>query len=380
MRLYPPISDEIRERENEILNIFVDICALFQRQPEVDELNRWRISPAAEANLFAYLHLLDTRGDGLPPAFVDALRRALAHYGIQISRSDSPRLEESLLWIYKSHARMEQQIAPVLGLLERRLRELKSSRRTTASPFARSSTGWSLSPAACFPPSATWPGRSAIATSISRCLSKHASRFMRKSKSIWLVSPPTAGTGPPRQNQSAGGMSRSHSRACCPDGSRQPRRPTASIDAGGRSPARYYRIRTLRDIRLFAVDGQSYVSAEYEHEGQAIHVFTTHVEYSQLRMPPAQCSHCIEAVPAEHDVVVDFFVWNPGSSVDAGVTQQEIQLDAQPGRFPAPDPAYRGGDRAAPVSFTSIGGRQFFTYRPCDGLMRRRSSTAASIR
>ena len=65
--------------------------------------------------------MLETRGEGLPPAFVSALRRVLAHYGVQ-TLDRSPHLEESLLWIYKSHQRVEQQIAPVLALLERRLR------------------------------------------------------------------------------------------------------------------------------------------------------------------------------------------------------------------------------------------------------------------
>ena len=45
----------------------------------------------------------------------------LAHYAVQ-TLDPSPELEESLLWIYKSHQRIEQQVTPVLGILERRLR------------------------------------------------------------------------------------------------------------------------------------------------------------------------------------------------------------------------------------------------------------------
>ena len=84
--------------------------------------------PSAEAYLFSYLRMLETRGEGLPPAFVDALRRALSHYGVQ-TLDRSPELEESLLWIYKSHQRVEQQIAPVLALLERRLRQIQTLSR-----------------------------------------------------------------------------------------------------------------------------------------------------------------------------------------------------------------------------------------------------------
>jgi len=78
----PVDSDEIRQREDEILNIFVDICSLFQREPEVNHRASGE-EPTAEAYLFAYLRMLETRGQGLPPAFVSALQRALAHYGVK---------------------------------------------------------------------------------------------------------------------------------------------------------------------------------------------------------------------------------------------------------------------------------------------------------
>ena len=96
---------------------------LFQREPEVNDRASGE-EPSAEAYLFSYLRMLETRGEGLPPAFVEALQRALAHYGVQ-TLDRSPELEESLLWIYKSHQRVEQQIAPVLGVLERRLRRVQ---------------------------------------------------------------------------------------------------------------------------------------------------------------------------------------------------------------------------------------------------------------
>ena len=97
---------ETRASEDEILNIFGDICALFQRQPAVDG-PIGGTSPSAESHLFTYLRTIETRGEGLPPRFIDSLRRALAHYGVH-SLDRSPELEESLVWIYKSHQRVEQ--------------------------------------------------------------------------------------------------------------------------------------------------------------------------------------------------------------------------------------------------------------------------------
>ena len=77
-------------------------------------------APSSEAYLFSYLRMLETQGEKLPATFVDALRRVLAHYGVE-TLDRSPALEESLLWIYKSHQRVGQQITTILAVLERRL-------------------------------------------------------------------------------------------------------------------------------------------------------------------------------------------------------------------------------------------------------------------
>ena len=84
----------------------------------------------------------------------------------------SPELEESLLWIYKSHQRVEQQIAPfwTAGTPSAVCRSLGShtpteSFRTLLDRMISITRG-------LFPASAIWPGKCAIATSISRCLSE----------------------------------------------------------------------------------------------------------------------------------------------------------------------------------------------------------------
>ena len=115
----------------EILSIFVDRCSLFQRQPEVDGSTGGE-APSSEAYLFSYLRMLETQGEKLPAPFIDALRRVLAHYGVE-TLDRSPALEESLLWIYKSHQRVEQQVTTILALLERRLGRIQTQ---TPSPAA----------------------------------------------------------------------------------------------------------------------------------------------------------------------------------------------------------------------------------------------------
>ena len=130
----PEESDEIRRGEDEILSIFVDICSLFQRQPGVDGSTGVE-APSSEAYLFSYLRMLETQGEKLPTGFVDALRRVLAHYGVA-TLDRSPALEESLLWIYKSHQRVAQQVPTILAVLERRLGRIQAADRVAPSNAA----------------------------------------------------------------------------------------------------------------------------------------------------------------------------------------------------------------------------------------------------
>ena len=120
----PSDREETRRQEDEILNIFVDLCSLFRRNPKVTD-QIVAEAPSTEAYLFSYLRMLDTHGDGVPPEFVGELWRAVAHYGVP-TLERSPELEESLLWIYKSHQRVEQQVAPIMGVLQRRLARIET--------------------------------------------------------------------------------------------------------------------------------------------------------------------------------------------------------------------------------------------------------------
>ena len=95
---------EVQRREDEFLSIFVDICSLFRRNPKLSQQAVGE-APSTEAYLFSYLRMLDTGGDGIPRAFTDALTRALSPYGLS-TLDRCPELEESLLWIYKSHQRV----------------------------------------------------------------------------------------------------------------------------------------------------------------------------------------------------------------------------------------------------------------------------------
>ncbi len=357
----PVDSDEMRQSEDEILNIFVDICSLFQREPEVNHRASGE-EPTAEAYLFSYLRMLETRGEGLPPAFVKALQRALAHYGVQ-TLDRSPELEESLLWIYKSHQRVEQQVAPVVGVLEQRLQrapklsaQAEESFRTLLDRMASMTNG-------------LFPAVTDLAREV-RYRYFDQPWFERARKQVYeqmeahldyLAASPDA----------ADRHERVRALVECP----QPLLGLlsgrfAAADSGMRNLMlealtwRYYRIRKLTNFRTRAVDGHCYASAEYDHEGKHIHVFTTHAEYSRLSETVRMLFPMIAEVPADHDVVIDFYVFHSGRLGDSEATQQELCTLFNQAGFPRPIQRIVASV-TGPSHSLGMGARHF-TYRPSE--------------
>ncbi|MGB0106185.1 MAG: carboxyl transferase domain-containing protein [Candidatus Sulfotelmatobacter sp.] len=355
----PEAGNEIREAEDEILNIFVDICSLFKRDPEVNRRARSE-EPSPEAYLFSYLRMLETGGEGLPPVFVGALRRALSHYGVQ-TLERSPALEESLLWIYKSHQRVEQQIAPVMAMLERRLRSLQrlalpaeeSLRRLLGRMIAMSNGQF---------PAVSDLAREVRYRYFDQPLFKQARKQVYAQVEEQLASMAAHPDAADRHE-------RVRALVECPQ-------PLVALLASRFAAAdsamrrlmleaitwRYYRIRTLENFRSLTVNGHCFASAEYDHEGTRIHVFTTHAEYSRLSEALHTMFPLLEKTPAGSDVVIDVYAWHSGQLSDPEVTQQEIQSVLNKAHFP------RSIRRivvevAGPSRAQGAGGMQHFTYR-----------------
>ena len=351
-------SDETRASEDVVLNIFVDICSLFQREPQVTHRASGE-EPSAEAYLFSYLRLLDTRGEGLPPAFVSALQRALAYYGVQ-SLDRSPELEDSLLWIYKSHQRVEQQIALVLGVLERRLRRADAPAQAEESFRLLLDRMISIT-------SGLFPAVSDLAREV-RYRYFDQPLFERARKQVYdqvedqlayMAANPNAADRPERLRALVE----------CPQ-------PLVSLLSGRFATAdaamrklmleaitrRYYRIRSLENQRSLTFDGHCYAAAEYDHEGKRIHVFTTHAEYSRLPEAMQAMFPLVADVPVDHEIVIDFYLWNPGQLGDPEVTQREVQSLLNQAGFSRPIRriaiAVAGSGRGEGVD-----GMQHFTYR-----------------
>ena len=356
----PADSDEIVRREDEILNIFVDICSLFRRKPSVQDPAAGE-APSTEAYLFSYSRMIETHGEGLPPAFVDALRRTLAHYGVK-TLDRSPELEESLLWIYKSHHRVDRQVAPILALLERRLACVDALAPRTDESFR------SLLDRIIAITRGLFPSVSDLARELRyRCFDQTLFEQARKQiyaqagdHLAYLAAHPDAGDRRDKVNALIE----------CPQ-------PLASFFSGRFAVAdpslrqlmlevvtsRYYRGQALTNFRAMPVNGHCSVSAEYVQEGRRVHVFAAHAEYDRFEEAVDAMCPSLAEVSAEEDIVIDFYLWNPGLLADAELTQQEVHSWVNQARFPRPIErivvAVSGPGRGE-----GMAGMQHFTYQP----------------
>jgi len=358
----PCEGGEIRQLEDEILNIFVDIRSLFQRQPEVDDSTGGE-APSAEVHLFSYLRMLETQGEGLPPAFLRELERALAHYGVE-TLDRSPALEESLLWIYKSHQRVGQQVTPILAVLERRLARSESAApQIGADESFRTLLDRMISVTRGQFPAVSDMARELRYRYFDQPLFDQArNEIYAKAKDhlAHLAADPEAADRHERIQELVECPQSLVNLLCGRLAGADPVLRVLLLEVLTR---RYYRIRSLCNFSSLAQDGYCCVSADYDEKGKRVHLYAAYSEFSGLSEAARAMLPWIEGAPAEHDVVIDFYLWRTGIQGDAETTEKEVRSTLNQAGIP------RSVQRivavvAGPDSGLGMAGTQHFTYRP----------------
>ncbi len=355
-------ADELRRNEDDILNIFVDLWSLFRTRPRADHQVGGE-APSTEAYLFSYLRALDGGGEDLPPDFLQALRRAVAHYGIS-SLDRSPELEECLLWIYKSHQKVEQQIAPILAVLQRRIAQLNGNLTWADEAFH------TLLDRMVSITRELFPGVHDLARELRyRCFEQPFFEDARKRVYAameehldYLAAHPDA----------LDLQQKVRSLVDCPQ-------PLASLLAGRfptASPAlrqtmmqivtsRYY-MRRLTNFRTLSINGHCFAKAEYDEDNKHLHVFMAYAERCRLDETMRALFPFLAEVPEGDDVVLDLFAWEQNSLPDAEQAQSEIHTLINSIEFCRP--VHRVVVAVAGAnSEPGMGGIQHFTYERSDG-------------
>jgi acetyl-CoA carboxylase carboxyltransferase component/pyruvate/2-oxoglutarate dehydrogenase complex dihydrolipoamide acyltransferase (E2) component len=340
--------------EEEILRAYADLRSLFRRRAEGDD----RLS--SEESLFTYLRDLDARGAGLSEPFLDKLRRALAHYGLN-GLDRTPELEESLFRIAISH-RQPRQVAAVLALLEGwlergglpevpGLRELLD--RVIAEPQGREPAVHDLAREVRY----RVFDRPLLLAARERIYAAAAADLTRLA----------AGPGPEERRELI------RSLVECP----QPLHHGLSQRFAAADPLlraallevmvrRYYRIRELGELAITILDGQTFAVADYVYRGSPVHLIATHTGPRRLAWSVEALVRLAGAVAPEIETVADLYLWRPGEPPAEDADADEIA--ALLARTALPDqPALPEQLRRVAVSPAGPAGMRHFTFRRTAG-------------
>jgi acetyl/propionyl-CoA carboxylase alpha subunit/acetyl-CoA carboxylase carboxyltransferase component len=358
----PPDEPSLLRCEDEMLEIFADVSSLFRRQAGPDEAD----DPTALSTgqyFLTYLRTIEARGSDLPPAFVTDLQRALRHYGSD-SLEVTSALKSRLFWMYKSHQRIDHQVAAVLAILDRRLRSAPALLPKVDGGFMEVVERLIETSEGQFPTLTDLArdvryryfeqpiferGRQAVYAE----MEAHLAHVMRD---------------PGSRDREA----RIHALVECP-------LPLGGLLSGRFDDAapvlrqimlevltrRFYRIRGVGQCDAREVAGRSICLAHYEHEGRALHVVASHARWGDLPAVLATMATVADAQPDDHQVLFDVYACREdAAAADDTARDLVAMLDASAFRRPLRRVVVAVAGRRADWAAS---GTEYFTLRMDEG-------------
>jgi acetyl/propionyl-CoA carboxylase alpha subunit/acetyl-CoA carboxylase carboxyltransferase component len=312
----PDDHEDMRLQEDLLLTRFADVSALSRRQPAA-VTDRSGLPPVTirshQESLFTYMRALDTRGEGLSRKFVTDLKAALRHYGVK-SLKPSRKLKEALLWIGKSHSRVDQQVPAVISILERRLDAIESLASTRDVNF-RNLLDRLVSASLGRYPAVADLAREVRYKYFDKPLLEAArmAAYEQADKDLNFL----AGETSPAER-----AERMESLVECPQSlmtvlscrfrSGDERTREIAVECLTR---RYYRIRELENVRILRSHGHPFMAAEYDRDDARLSLVTTQMSYDDLAHCGEYLLPLLDDIPDEHQITVDFYFFREGSEI-----------------------------------------------------------------
>ena len=305
--------------EQELLEIFADIAALARREPDEAEDSG---AHSAEDYLYSYLAFLDPERSGVPERFLAQLRKALVRYGVTSLRR-TPDLEQALLRIYRSLARVRHSEPVIMAILDRWLRrsdplsavitdeQLAVLDRLAASTQGRHQEVCDLARDVRFSyihAPALRAMRPGIYAEMNRCLDELAAHPSGErireltDRLVWCSQPMRALL---------------RDRYLAADATTRIRLLQARI-------RRFYRIHELRGLRCQAFGPYLACLAEYPDNGQDVQLVAGYVSLADLADFAAELRAFLSALPQDRRIVVDVESWRAGEWIAAAPMSAEL--------------------------------------------------------
>ncbi len=112
------VGAELLDAELALLTTFADLCELARNRPVGEEEGNDERVHSPREYFHSYLRSLDIEREGLPASFRTKVSRALGHYGI-VDLEPGPELQEAVFRVFLAQERAADQTPIVAALLER---------------------------------------------------------------------------------------------------------------------------------------------------------------------------------------------------------------------------------------------------------------------
>ena len=320
-----PLDAEDPDRfrgENEILELFADVCAVSRRQPgPVEEPEEERVR-APEEYLLTCLRTYGTGGEGLPAAFLDQVLRVLRHQGVE-KLTPSAETADALLRLYRAQHRLERALPAITAILDRWLAHGRDP-AAHADEHLRSRLDHLVAATDRRFPAVMDLARDVRFRCFEQPLLAHA-RAELYAEMDRHVEALAAGAEPLERAW------RMDALIACP----QPLRPALLSwfrrgDAVARdvvlevAARRYYRIRELTDVALADVGGIRLAVAGYRHRGEAFHLVVVFCAADDVPAVGAAVARYLTGVPAPVRPVLDLHVWDDEAVGDGDAVRDRL--------------------------------------------------------
>ena len=351
----------LRREELALLTTFADLCELSRNRPTRDEEDPDERVHSPREHFHTYLHSLDVEQERLPDAFRTRLSRVLGHYGIADMRP-STELEDAVYRVFLAQQRAADQIPVVTALLELWLLEEDVS---TAPAGAEIREVLARLIAAT---QVRYPAVGDLARSI-------RFRFFDEPLILRAREQVYAGVRDhlrylDEHPDAADYTQRIEAVAASPEPLVRLLAQRIGVNSSGLEPMlevltrRYYKVRTLEDVRSFRLEGRQFVTGAYELRGKRLYLISTMGELSELRAVLDRVACLAAEVADQTNLVVDLYLSSSDPSADpdsVAATLRDMLTDV---------PALGIGRRVTVTVCGRSGAQvQQFTFRPSQGSM-----------
>ena len=349
--------------EHRLLTMYADLQAL--SRPLLDETDHHADLRSPREHLNAYLRSLDVEQEGLPGRFLEQLRRALSHYGID-GLDRTPQLEEACYRLFLTQQRSERTRPAIVALLDRRLEQREELTGHVGEDFREALDR--LAAAA---------GRDPVLADLAR-----ETRFHYFDQPV--IEAAAAATYEDAEEQlealtadpaSSDRAARIDALVACP----RPLAPMLSERLRAAGPLvrrvlletmtrRYYRLRSLSGFEELELTGRRFLTALHSHGEAARRVATAYIDLDDLPAAAAAIADYARSLPTGEELVVDFYAEYEGEPPSEDELAERLASVLAGAGLPA------GIDRvvigvAEPARGRGMSAVDLFTYRPAgDGL------------